>query len=119
MNLISGVIQPTDTGNQFRGPSFMVDLGPAWKHLPETPVTLGLRPEHLSLQPQNSTSLHAEIRLVEPLGKDTLLYLDYGGPKPLIVVVEGTERYRTGNRMGFVVDPERCYLFGEDGQRLE
>jgi ABC-type sugar transport system ATPase subunit len=55
------------------------------------PTTLSIRPEHLSLQPYNP-AIKAEVKLVEPLGKETLLYCDYGGDKPFIAIIEGTQR---------------------------
>jgi ABC-type sugar transport system ATPase subunit len=117
MNLIDGVSEQTGDRARFRGLGFAFDLPPAFAHTPAAPVTLGVRPEHLSVQP-NGGELQAEIRLVEPLGKDTLLYFEHGGDKPLIVVVEGTEQFRTGERLGLTCNPERLYLFDASGQRI-
>ncbi len=117
MNLIDGMIEQTGDKARFRGSSFAFDLPAAFAHTPAAPVTLGFRPEHLSVQPHGG-DVQAEIRLVEPLGKDTLLYFEHGGDQPLIVVVEGTEQYRTGERLGLAFNPERLYLFDESGQRI-
>jgi ABC-type sugar transport system ATPase subunit len=80
-------------------------------------ATLGLRPEHLTVQPIGG-AFQAEVRLVEPLGKDTLLYFDPGGDKPLIAVVEGTRAFETGACLGLTFDPQRLYLFDAEGKRL-
>jgi ABC-type sugar transport system ATPase subunit len=58
------------------------------------------------------------VRLVEPLGKETLLYCDYGGDKSLIAIVEGTQRFQTGEQLELACDPRRLYLFGADGKRI-
>jgi ABC-type sugar transport system ATPase subunit len=117
MNLISGSIVSTRNGPRFQGPGLTLDLPPAWAPVALTSATLGLRPEHLSVQPTSGT-FQAEVRLVEPLGKDTLLYFDHGGDKPLIAVVEGTRACETGACLGLTFDPQRLYLFDADGKRL-
>ena len=69
------------------------------------------------MQP-NGGAFQAEVRLVEPLGKDTLLYFDAGGDKPLIAVVEGTREFQTGDCLALMFDPKRLYLFDMDGKRI-
>ena len=117
MNLIPGSIVSTSEGPRFRGPGLTLDLPPTWAPMAPASATLGLRPEHLSVQPTGG-AFQAEVRLVEPLGKDTLLYFDYGGGKPLIAVVEGTREFQTGACLGLTCDPKRLYLFDADGKRL-
>lgn len=117
MNLLSGRLEQTSDGACFRGPSCRLHLPPTLGHLPSAPVTLGMRPEHLSIAPDRG-DLQAAIRLVEPLGKDTLLYFDYGSDKPIIVIVEGTRQFRTGECLELSFDPQRLYLFDAHGKRL-
>jgi ABC-type sugar transport system ATPase subunit len=117
MNLIPGTLEATAAGARFRSPGFALDLPPHLAPPAPLPVTLGVRPEHLGVQP-NGGALQAEVRLIEPLGKETLLYFDHGGEKPLIAVVEGTRAVQLGARLGLSVDPQRLYLFDADGRRL-
>jgi ABC-type sugar transport system ATPase subunit len=117
MNLIPGVVEKTSEAVRFRSVRFALDLPPALAHAAPGPATLGLRPEHLSLQPYDN-AFKAEVRLVEPLGKETLLYCDYGGDKSLIAIVEGTQRFQTGEQLELACDPRRLYLFGADGKRI-
>ena len=56
------------------------------------------------------------MRLVEPLGKDTLLYFERGGDKPLIAVVEGTRAFEIGVCLGMTFDPQRLDLFDAEGK---
>ena len=60
------------------------------------------------------------VRLVEPLGKDTLLYFDDGTPRAFIAVSEGLAMAEVspGAKVALSFDPERLYLFGEDGRRV-
>jgi ABC-type sugar transport system ATPase subunit len=117
MNLIPGSIVSTPEGSCFQGPGLTLDLPPTWAPMAPASATLGLRPEHLSVQPTGG-AFQAEVRLVEPLGKDTLLYFEHGGEKPLIAVVEGTREFQTGAGLGLTCDPKRLYLFDADGKRL-
>jgi hypothetical protein len=60
------------------------------------------------------------VRLVEPLGKDTLLYFEDGTPRAFIAVSEGLEmaEVNPGARLALSFDPDRMYLFGDDGRRV-
>jgi sn-glycerol 3-phosphate transport system ATP-binding protein len=117
MNLIPGAVEKTSEGMRFRSVSFTLDLPPTLAHAVPGPATLGLRPEHLNIQPYNH-AIKAEVQLVEPLGKETLLYCDYDGDKPLVAIIEGTQRVHTGEQLELACDPRRLYLFGTDGKRL-
>jgi ABC-type sugar transport system ATPase subunit len=64
-------------------------------------------------------AFQGEVRLVEPLGKDTLLYFDHSGNKLLIAVVEGTRAFETGVCLGLTFDPQRLYLSDTEGKRLQ
>ncbi|MEE9239918.1 MAG: TOBE domain-containing protein, partial [bacterium] len=59
-----------------------------------------------------------EIGLVEPLGKDTLLYFEHGAERPTIAVVEGSNRFSAGDRMGLTIPPGALYLFDTEGKRV-
>jgi multiple sugar transport system ATP-binding protein len=117
MNLIPGAVEKTSEGMRFRSKSFTLDLPPTLAHAAPGSATLGLRPEHLSIQPYNHT-IKVAVQLVEPLGKETLLYCDYDGDKPLVAIIEGTQRVHTGEQLELACDPRRLYLFGTDGKRL-
>jgi ABC-type sugar transport system ATPase subunit len=117
MNLIPGVVEETSTGKHFRGAHCALELPSSLAHVAPGPATLGMRPEHLSLQPYDS-ALKAEVRLVEPLGKETLLYCDYGGDQPLIAIIEGSRMLHAGEQVELACPPRHFYLFATDGKRL-
>ncbi len=116
MNLIAGEVENSGGTLRFRGPGFKAPI-PSDLSGAASAATLGVRPEHLSLSGDGGI-FQGEVQLVEPLGKDTLLYFDHGGEKPLIAVVEGTKHYSEGDRLGFSIDTGRLYLFGADGKRI-
>jgi ABC-type sugar transport system ATPase subunit len=79
-------------------------------------VILGIRPEHV-LPRQPGTE--AAISLVEPLGDETILYLDYGGEKPLVAKADSSVAWRTGERIPFALRADAALFFDPDtGARL-
>jgi hypothetical protein len=61
------------------------------------------------------------VRLVEPLGRDTLLYFDAGTDRAFVAVREGLDMadVKVGAPMELSLDPRRLYLFDADGRRVE
>ena len=81
-----------------------------------TEVTLGLRPEHLVIDPQGSTH---KVDLTEALGGVSYAYLMAPGGERLIVEERGDERSRIGAQVGLRFEPRRAYLFDPtSGARL-
>ena len=60
------------------------------------------------------------VRLVEPLGKDTLLYFDIGSERPFIAVSEelALAELHAGDKVGLTLTRDRIFLFGFDGKRI-
>ena len=83
-------------------------------------ATLGIRPEHVGVTLGGNGDVALPVRLVEPLGKDTLLYFDDGTERAFVAVSEGLAMadVKVGARMALSLDPRRLYLFGADGGRL-
>ena len=118
MNLISGSVRKSNGGPAFEGAGISLPLPPGYAGIPEGGCTLGIRPEHLEVS-ANGRALHCEISLVEPLGKDTLIYFEHGAERPTIAVVEGTSKFTAGDRMGLNIPPEALYLFDDEGARVQ
>jgi ABC-type sugar transport system ATPase subunit len=121
MNLVAGEIEVESGLPQFRSARLSIPLPSAFSQIPRGPATLGIRPEHLRVHrdpAQGDIALPA--RLVEPLGKDTLLYFDIGTERPLIAISEGLAmaELEVGDRIGLTLTRERLFLFGPDGQRI-
>jgi lactose/L-arabinose transport system ATP-binding protein len=93
------------------------DLGLSVR-LPEAgrKVTLGLRPEHLSLD-RAGTGLRVD--LTEALGGVSYAHLTAPTGERIIVEERGDDRVAEGAEVGLVFDPARALLFdGETGLRL-
>jgi ABC-type sugar transport system ATPase subunit len=85
---------------------------------PDSPVTLGIRPEHLS-SGGNHNLVETEIKLVEPLGSHSYIYLDTpDAEEPLIFRDSGDFRGAKGDKLTVCIAADRCHLFGKDGKEL-
>ena len=116
MNLIPGRIREDGGGRVFEGGRIAIPLPARLASAPAGPATAGIRPEHLAVGAAGD--LAERIHLVEPLGKDTLLYFDYGGESDLIAVADGASSWRAGAELGVRFPPEHLFLFAEDGSRV-
>ena len=80
------------------------------------PVTLGIRPEQIGIS--SSGDIKKKIYLVEPLGKDTLLYFETVEERELIAIVESNSSYRSGDTVALNLLPEHIFLFDSSGKRI-
>jgi multiple sugar transport system ATP-binding protein len=85
--------------------------------LGETAKTVGVRPEHITVDPHagtwKGTVVHAE-----HLGADTNLYIDTEKAGLLTVRVFGAYAAEPGSGIHATPDPARTYRFGADGRTL-
>ena len=116
MNLIPGTLQKDGDRAVFEGGRISLTLPERFAGLEPAEVTVGIRPEHLDVG--GSGEIAERIHLVEPLGKDTLLYFDYGGEQDLIAVVDGVSAYRTNTEVAVGFTPDHLFLFDADGRRI-
>jgi multiple sugar transport system ATP-binding protein len=99
----------------FRGEAVAM---PITGHAPRTKVTMGLRPEDLTLSPPETAHLTGTIFSVELLGAETLITALVQGRH---VVARGAKDFagRAGEPIGFTAPPQAALLFdAETGARL-
>ncbi|MDH5452430.1 MAG: sn-glycerol-3-phosphate ABC transporter ATP-binding protein UgpC [Paracoccaceae bacterium] len=85
---------------------------------PDSPVTLGIRPEHLT-SGGNHNLVETEIKLVEPLGSHSYVYLKTpDADEPLIFRGPGDFRGTKGDKLTLCISADDCHLFGQDGKGL-
>jgi len=103
-----------------RGEAVRVDVAPDWGGgavtLPRSgqgPMTLGVRPEHLSVDPHGPVA--GRISLVEQLGEYALVHLDAPAGE-VTVKLPDAQGVHLGDEMRLGFDPARAHLFGADGQ---
>jgi multiple sugar transport system ATP-binding protein len=81
-------------------------------------VSLGVRPEHLSLAQAAGGGVHGEIIVVEPMGAETELLIK-AGEAQLTLMTTGRPNVNPGERIGLALDPATIHLFDQkSGQRL-
>ena len=104
------------------GKGGVVDVGvwsvPVTLERYEGEIHLGVRPEHVGLVDPDQGLGPAEVRVVEPLGAETLVHLDAGG-QPLVARVPGLRDFRPGDRVGVKIDRQHVHLFDAAGERIE
>ncbi|GAA5171463.1 ABC transporter ATP-binding protein [Modicisalibacter zincidurans] len=82
---------------------------------PGDTLTLGIRPEHLTLDDQGP--LAGKIVVIERLGGVTSLYLEHG-EREWILVADGDVAHRVHDEVRFTFDPACAHLFSADGAAL-
>jgi multiple sugar transport system ATP-binding protein len=112
MNFVDGELGPD---GRFLAPGITLDLG-----VPASgaggPATLGVRPEHVRLTGDGGWP--ATVSLLEPMGDETLVFLDYGGPASVVAKVEAEHETAVGSHTWFTFRSERVRLFDTaTGQR--
>jgi lactose/L-arabinose transport system ATP-binding protein len=120
MNLVAGEIVPAGGTARFRSPCFDLALPDRFKATAPGRVTLGIRPEHVGIDPAGGGDAAIAVKLVEPLGKDTLLYFNDGTERAFVAVSEGLRLalLKPGSRVGLTLAREHIFLFGPDGRRI-
>jgi multiple sugar transport system ATP-binding protein len=83
---------------------------------PGDPVTLGIRPEGLHVEPAGTIA--ATVSLVERLGGLTLLHARAEGDQDLTVQIEGSDPTRAHEQIRLAIDPGACHLFDTAGQAV-
>ena len=120
MNLVAGEIVQDNAATRFHSALLNVALPERFKAAKPGTATLGIRPEHVGVAVGAKGDIDLPVRLVEPLGKDTLLYFDSGTERAFIAVTEGLEMadIKAGERIALALDPGRIHLFDREGLRI-
>lgn len=83
-------------------------------------VALGIRPEDITLSHDtNSSELHGEVTLIEPLGREVFYTLKT--PLGTLHALEAgeTPQHKSGDRLALHFQSTRSLIFDENGTRIE
>ncbi|MBI3025756.1 MAG: ABC transporter ATP-binding protein, partial [Candidatus Tectomicrobia bacterium] len=78
-------------------------------------VSLGVRPENIRLT-QGGGAGSGTVNLIEPLGDETLVHINYGGEATLITKVESTHPIHPGERISFDFKRDQVIFFDAGSQ---
>ena len=85
-----------------------------WPGTPPAGGELGVRPEHLRLQPGGD----AVVERVDLIGSDAHVYLRFDGHR-LVVKLPAADRPAADSTVSLTTGPERLVAFGPDGARID
>ncbi|WP_024342123.1 ABC transporter ATP-binding protein [Bradyrhizobium japonicum] len=80
-------------------------------------AVLGIRPEHFAVAADAADGMAVHIKLVEPLGSDTLIHFDLAGG-PAIARVDPALRPKVGDRITLRPQPGKMHLFDAAGGQV-
>ena len=83
-----------------------------------TQLSLGIRPEHVSLKPADGTA-GVVVTAVEYLGSETYVHLETGQDEPLICRCEVSAGWQAGDRVELQLNIDNLHLFDADGAALK
>jgi ABC-type sugar transport system ATPase subunit len=82
------------------------------------PVTLGIRPEHLTIGSPDEAHARGEVYVVEPMGREQIVDVRIG-ERSLQVIAPASQSLHLGEPVGLAFDASKLHLFDPDaGQRL-
>ncbi|MNP45687.1 maltose/maltodextrin transporter ATP-binding protein [compost metagenome] len=84
----------------------------------DTPLSLGIRPEHVSLKAAQGTA-GVVVTGVEYLGSETYVHLDTGQDEPLICRCEVNSGWQVGDQVELQLEFGNLHLFDADGTALK
>jgi multiple sugar transport system ATP-binding protein len=118
MNFVDGEI---GDGGRFQAHGLTLEVGRR-ASAPGSRVTLGVRPEHVRLLANGDAGADGgwpgAVSLLEPMGDETLVFLDYGGPTSIVAKVDAEDPVAVGERRRFRFRPDRVVFFdGATGER--
>ncbi len=110
MNFIDGRIEFGDGRSRFVSDALEIDA-----EGPEGSATIGIRPEHLILDPDGPLELMVDVS--EPLG-DAVDVIGTCGASRLVARLRRIEPPRPGDRLRLGIEPDTMHLFDADGTSI-
>ena len=81
-------------------------------------VTLGIRPEHITIGVKNDGEIRGHLRIAEYLGSETMFYASLADGTDLSVKADGLTKAATGTAITFGLAAKACHLFDAQGQTI-
>jgi ABC-type sugar transport system ATPase subunit len=118
MNFLGTELAAGHGGPQARLPGGGALPFPADTRVEPGKATLGVRPEHLSIETPGDIGVPGEVRVTEHLGAETLLYVGLDDGATIAVRAGGLNTARPGDRVDVGFKAEACHLFDAQGRAV-
>jgi len=82
-------------------------------------VTIGIRPEHLSLNQPGDVAAEGTITLVEYLGSEIFVYVQLADGQSLLAQAPGNAQFKRGDKVTLGFRAADAHFFNADGLRIE
>ncbi|NJL90217.1 MAG: ATP-binding cassette domain-containing protein [Coleofasciculaceae cyanobacterium SM2_1_6] len=104
-------------------PQFPLELPQQWgealKSYQGRSITLGIRPEHLSIGESEAGNFPVTVDLVESLGNDTYVFVNLDNTHNLQIRLTSDHAATVGDQLWLAIDLEKIHLFAPDsGERI-
>jgi ABC-type sugar transport system ATPase subunit len=112
MNMLAGTVR--------NGAAAVPDFGalPLPAGSEDGEVSVGVRPEHVSIGQGGDASAEGVVSLVEYLGSEIFVYVGLPSGATMLVKVPGQEQHRNGERVTLSIRARDAHYFGADGRRI-
>ena len=109
MNFIEGMLEP---GQGFRATDGKIlPLPPGIEASTKRKAVYGIRPEHIEIAKDDRTStLTAEVAIVEPTGAETLIQAHFDGGN-ITLSYRGRERFKNGDQLRVCFEKQQAHVF--------
>ncbi len=81
-------------------------------------ITLGIRPEHITIGTKNDGEMKGTLRIAEYLGSETMFYASLADGTDLSVKADGLTTAKSGAHIKFGVPAKACHLFDGTGKTI-
>ncbi len=122
MNFVPAAVRANANGQlefDLAGQIVSLPLTPAANADLNRPVEAGLRPEHISIIENGRPGLAVNVKAIERLGAETLVFTQTAGGRDLVVRAGGSLVVAEGDAVTLAVDPNQIHLFDSDGVRVD
>ena len=79
-------------------------------------VKLGIRPEHLSIDPQGP--IKGQVNVFEHLGGESFVHLNLTDGQSLVAKLDGEHQFKPGQECTFGIADHKCHVFDHNGLRV-
>lgn len=111
-------LQAEASGQKILHSAFELDL-PTTAGQARGPVTVGIRPQHITLEPSNGAEIEVVLDVIEPLGAENFLFckIENSGEQ-LTIRTEASKKMEIGTKFKVGVSTDHFHLFDQEGKAI-